>query len=77
MDPYFVPIISIKNRVPHPDSQTLCVNERVWEQYFSLSVSSSKISTSAEKTRSRLGLSLNEGSNTWIPIPRAHFQGDE
>jgi hypothetical protein len=37
IDPYFVPIISIKNRVTYPDTQRLCVNETVWNRYLKLS----------------------------------------
>lgn len=37
IDPYFVPIISIKNRVPYPDSQSLCTNDTIWNSYLKLS----------------------------------------
>jgi len=37
IDPYFVPIVSIKNRVPYPDSQNLCTNDTIWNRYLKLS----------------------------------------
>jgi len=80
IDPYFVPIISIKNRVPSPDTLHLCADETVWNKHYS--VHSSKKSkaetrlTTQEKTQERFGLSQNEGG-TWVPIPGAHFQGDD
>lgn len=107
IDPYFLPIISIRNVAPHPDSDRLCVNETVWNQYYSVHTSvpgadasapergaartreaanrqeaatreeaSRKRPTVREKTRARIGLSSNEGG-TWVPIPGAHFQGDD
>jgi hypothetical protein len=79
VDPYFVPIISIRNRVPSPDTLHLCADESVWKQYYSV-LSSSKSKADArlitEEKEARFGLSLNE-SGTWIPIPGAHFQGDD
>lgn len=77
MNPYFVPIISIKDKVPHSDSQKLCVNRTVWKQYYSFRGSSSKANTGAMARHPRLGLSFNEGGSTWIPIPGAHFQGSD
>jgi len=81
IDPYFVPILSMRDSVPDPDRERLCVNETVWNQYYSLrssGVGEDKREPAAQATNHRrLGLAINEGGNTWIPIPGAHFQGDD
>jgi len=79
IDNYFVPIISIKNRVPSPDTERVCENETVWNQYYSAysdekSKAEVRVATQ-QKAKARFGLSLNEGG-TWVPIAGAHFQGD-
>ena len=81
LDPYFVPILSLRNSVPDPaDRERLCVNETVWNQYYSVrssGVGEDKGEPAARATNhTRLELSFNE-SGTWVPIPGAHFQGDD
>jgi len=76
IDTYFVPIISVKNRVPCPDSQNLCTNDTIWNRYYSLSGDASETIADALKIRARrLGLSFNKEGATWTPVPGAHFQG--
>jgi hypothetical protein len=81
IDRYFVPILSLRNSVPDPaDRERLCVNETVWNQYYSLrssGVGEDKGESAARATNhTRLELSFNE-SGTWVPISGAHFQGDD
>ena len=81
IDPYFVPILSMRNSVPSPDRERVCVNETVWNQYYSLRTSDlgdkDKGEPAARATNhTRLGLSFNE-SGTWAPVSGAHFQGDD
>ena len=81
IDPYFVPILSLRNSVPDPaDRERLCVNETVWNQYYSVrssGVGEDKGEPAARATNhTRLELSFNE-SGTWAPISGAHFQGDD
>ena len=80
IDNYFVPIISIKNRVPSPDTERVCENETVWNRYYSAysdekSNAEVRVATQ-QKAEARFGLSLNEGG-TWVPIAGARFQGDD
>ena len=80
IDPYFGPIFSMRNSVPGPDRERLCLDETVWNNYFSLrssDVGEDRGEPAARETnRTRLGLSFNE-SGTWVPISGAHFQGDD
>jgi len=80
IDPYFVPILSMRNSVPDPDRKRLCVNETVWYQYYALrssDVGEDEGKPAARTTNhTRLELSFNE-SGTWAPISGAHFQGDD
>ena len=81
IDPYFVPILSMRNSVPDPaDRERLCVNETVWNQYYALrssDVGEDEGEPAARTTNhTRLELSLNE-SGTWAPVSGAHFQGDD
>ena len=81
IDPYFVPILSMRNSVPSPDRERLCVNETVWNQYYSLRTSDfgdelKREPAARAPNHSRLGLSFNE-SGTWAPVSGAHFQGDD
>ena len=50
IDPYFVPIISVKTWVASPDSQSLCANETVWKQYYLLSGASERNAKQANNT---------------------------
>ena len=79
IDPYFVPVLSMRNSVPDPDRERMCVNETVWNQYYSLrssGVGEDKGEPAARATiHTRLGLAFNK-SGTWAPISGAHFQGD-
>ena len=80
IDPYFVPLLSMRNSVPDPDRERLCVNETVWNQYYSLRSSDFGEDNGEPAARatnhSRLELLFNE-SGTWAPISGAHFQGDD
>ena len=80
IDPYFVPILSMRNSVPEPDRERMCVNKTVWNQYYSLLgsvVGEDKGEPAARATNyTRLELSFNE-RGTWAPISGAHFQGDD
>jgi hypothetical protein len=83
IDPYFVPLVNMRIKVPIPDSSRLCVNETVWNQYYSLRsnvVGEDEGEPAAQPAahateHARLGLSFSE-SGTWVPVPGAHFQGD-
>lgn len=81
IDPYFVPILSMRNSVPDPaDRERLCVNETVWNQYYALRSSDVREDEGEPAARTtnhtRLELSFNE-SGTWAPVSGAHFQGDD
>ena len=80
IDPYFVPMLSMRDSVPGPDRERLCVNETVWNQYYSLLgsvVGEDKGEPEARATNlTRLGLAFNE-SGAWAPISGAHFHGDD
>ena len=80
LDPSFVPILSMRDSVPGPDRERLCVNETVWNQYYTLrsnGVGEDKGEPAARATNhTRLGLAFNE-SGTWSPISGAHFQGND
>ena len=80
IDPYFVPILSMRDSVPGPDRERLCMNETVWNQYYSLrssGVGEDKREPAARETNhTRLGLAFNE-SGTWARISGAHFQGND
>ena len=90
IDPYFLPLLSIRNVAPHPDNDHLCENETVWNRYYSLTgdlggdgresattaqVATGRTTTQATTTMPKLGLTLNMGS-TRVPISGAHFQGE-
>jgi hypothetical protein len=64
IDPYFVPLLSMRNSVPEPDRERLCVNETVWNQYYSVrssGVEEDKGEPAARATNhTRLGLAFNE-----------------
>jgi hypothetical protein len=86
IDPYFVPMANMRFKVPIPGNSHLCVNETVWNQYYSLRSSDfwedkkepaaqpAAHATAQATEHARLGLSFNE-SGTWVPVPGAHFQG--
>jgi len=80
IDPYFVPLLSMRNSVPDPDRERLCVNETVWNQYYSLRSSDFGEDNGEPAARAtnhtRLELLFNE-SGTWASVSGAHFQGDD
>ena len=88
LDPYFVPMINMRNSVPSPDRERMCVNETVWNEYYSLRSSdvgedkgdpaaqSAAQATVQATNHTRLGLSFNE-NGTRVPVPGAHFQGGD
>jgi hypothetical protein len=88
IDLYFAPMINMQNSVSVPDRERLCVNETVWNQYYSLCTSdvgedegdpaarSAAQATAQATNHTRLGLSFQE-NGTWVPVPGAHFQGGD